>query len=210
MKILLDDDRLPAFDDTVALVHAAHDRDRGAAFHCVTLVQLEFALSVLRTCGARRDRIEHASIAPADSIARMHELGIAVATQPSFVAERGDDYLRDVDPRDLDALYPVASLLRGGVTTFGSSDAPYTTCDPWAAMRAAVDRRTPAGAVVGKHERITPAAALGLFGADRPIVDGTPADLVLLRVPRNVALERLDASDVVLTMVGGDVVWDGR
>jgi predicted amidohydrolase YtcJ len=210
VKVLLDDDRLPDFDDTVALVGAAHAQGRGVAVHCVTLVQLQFAIAVLRAAGVQRDRIEHASVAPPDAIAAMRVLGLTVAVQPGFVAERGDDYLRDVDARDIGALYPIASLIRAGVTALGSTDAPYTAFDPWSAMRAAVDRRTPSHAIVGEHERIAPEAALALFGADRPITPGACADLVLLRVPLASALERLDASDVAVTMIAGDVIHDAR
>ncbi len=210
VKVLLDDDRMPPFDDVVTLAAAAHDRGRGVAFHCVTLVQLHFALAVLRASGVRGDRIEHASVAPPDAIAVMRELGVVVAVQPSFVAERGDDYIRNVDTRDIDALYPIASLDRAGVRALGSTDAPYTTFDPWRAMRAAVDRRTPSGAVLGPRERVAPAAALALFGADQKLMVGSAADLVLLRVPRALALERLDACDVAATIVAGEVVNPSR
>ena len=210
VKVLLDDDRLPPFDGTIELIGAAHGRGRGVAFHCVTLVQLQFALAALRAAGVRNDRIEHASVAPPDAIASLRELGLVVSVQPSFVAERGDDYLGDVDPQDIDALYPLASLERAGVRALGSTDAPYTTFDPWRTMRAAVDRCTPSGAVVGPGERITPRAALALFGADQPVVAGIPADLVLLRVPLANVLARLESSDVTATIVAGKVLNPSR
>jgi predicted amidohydrolase YtcJ len=210
VKVLLDDDRLPRFDGTVELIGAAHERGRGVAFHCVTLVQLQFALAALRAAGVRGDRIEHASVAPPEAIAALHDLGVVVSVQPSFVAERGDDYLRDVDARDIDALYPLASLAQAGVRMLGSTDAPYTAFDPWCAMRAAVDRRAPSGALVGAAERITPRAALALFGADRPVVAGIEADLVVLRVPLSTALTRLESADVATTVVAGRVVNPSR
>jgi predicted amidohydrolase YtcJ len=210
VKVVLDDDALPDFDELVRLVNDAHARGRGVAVHCVTLVQLRFAIEALRLAGVRHDRIEHASVAPPDAISDLRELGIAVATQPGFVAQRGDEYVNDVDVRDVPALYPIASLLAAGVRTLGSSDAPFGPADPWEAMRAAVFRRAPSGTVVGPAQRITPGAALGLFGGANPVRVGMRADLVLLALPLAPALERLQRDDVALTVVGGEPAYEGR
>src|SRR3546814_11659556 len=104
---------------------------------------------------------------------------------------RISDWSSDVCSSDLPYLYPCARLLAAGVPVAGSTDAPYTSTDPWAAMRAAVERRTPTGAVLGRDERITAVRALQLFlgsphdpgGAARRVAPGEPADLVLLAVP---------------------------
>ena len=210
VKVLLDDDALPDLDDTIALVRASHDGARGVAVHCVTLVQLRFAIEVFRVAGVRGDRIEHASVAPSDAVNDLQALGLTVVTQPAFVAARGDEYVRDVDPRDVDALYPVASLLSAGVITRGSSDAPYGPVDPWAAMRAAIDRRTASGTVVGAAERIAPPQALALFGNPGGLRPGDRADLVLLAVPLRRALTRLSRNDVVITVIAGAIVHDAR
>ncbi|MDQ1384476.1 MAG: hypothetical protein QOG65_1855, partial [Actinomycetota bacterium] len=51
VKILLDDDALPDIDDTIGLVREAHDCARAVAVHCVTLVQLRFAIEAFRVAG---------------------------------------------------------------------------------------------------------------------------------------------------------------
>jgi predicted amidohydrolase YtcJ len=210
VKVLLDDDALPDLDETIGLVREAHRRARAVAVHCVTLVQLRFAIEVFRGAGVRADRIEHASVAPSDAVHDLRALGLSVVTQPAFVATRGDEYLHDVDPRDVDALYPVASLLAAGVPTHASSDAPYGPVDPWEAMRAAIDRRTARGVVVGAAERIAPAQALALFGDPDGVRVGGDADLVLLAVPRDRALAHPSRDHVVATVVAGDIVHDAR
>ena len=119
---------------------------------------------------------------------RRHRL--TVVTQPGFVAERGDDYLRDVDADDLPHLYPCRSLLDDGIPVAGSTDAPYTGADPWRAVAAATTRRTAEGHVVGPGEAVPARRALGLFlgdphdpgGPARRVAPGEPADLCLLAV----------------------------
>jgi predicted amidohydrolase YtcJ len=207
VKVMLDDDNLPSFAQAQALVRDAHAVGRSVAIHCVTLVQLWFAIEVFRAAGVTGDRIEHASVAPAETISALHELGLRVVTQPAFVAERGDDYLRDVDPADQLSLYPLRSLLRAGVPVHGSSDAPFGSADCWAAMRAAVARRTATGRTLLPAERLMPSEALALF-SDGPggVAIGSRADLAVLAVPFAAGVSALDARNVVATVISGELV----
>ena len=88
--------------------------------------------------------VEHAAVAPPDVASRLAKLSLTVVTQPNFVRERGDAYLADVEPRDRPWLYRGRGLLEASVPLGGGTDAPFGDPDPWAAMRAAVDRRTEA------------------------------------------------------------------
>jgi predicted amidohydrolase YtcJ len=160
------------------------------------------------------DRIEHAAVVPAELTQRLADLGVAVVTQPSFIARRGDDYLRDVDAGDVGCLYPYASLLAAGVPVAPSSDAPYGDLDPWRTMVAARDRRTGTGAAVGAGERVPTATVLSGFlssaqqpGAQpRRLVSGASADLCLLDAPLDEVLAEPDAERVRLVLRGGAVV----
>lgn len=215
VKVVLGDHDLPPFDTVVAWFGRAHAAARPVAVHCVTRVALVLALAALRDVGARPgDRIEHASVVPIELIADLAELGVTVVTQPGFVAERGDDYLTDVEPSDVEDLYRCASLLAGGVPVAGSTDAPYTDPDPWAAIAAAIDRTTTAGAVLGAVEALAPRRALDLFlspledpgGPPRRVVVGAPADLVLLATPLDEALLAPAADAVTATILRGTLV----
>jgi predicted amidohydrolase YtcJ len=228
-KVLLDDLTLPSLDDLAAFMAAAHAGGRPVAVHCVTRLQLVLTVAALDAAGSwpgdgwpgdgwpghgrPGDRIEHASVVPAELIPDLKRLGVTVVTQPNFVAERGDDYLAGVDAADRGGLYRLASLLAAGVPVAGGTDAPFGRADVWAAMRAAVRRSTPAGRVVGPAERIGAAAALDLFlgdarapGRPRRIEPGGPADLCLLSVPRAAALADLDAGAVAMTVIAGQIV----
>jgi predicted amidohydrolase YtcJ len=214
VKVLLDDTGLPGLDELAATVRAAHDADRPIAAHCVTRTQLLLTLAALADAGARPgDRIEHAAVVPDDVVAELRRLGVVVVTQPNFVAERGDEYITDVEPDDLAHLYRCGSLLAAGIPVAAGTDAPFGRPDPWAAARAAVRRRTASGVLLGSGEAVTPGQALDLFlgragapASRRQVAPGERADLCVLRAPLDVVLEELDAELVAATIIGGHVV----
>ena len=111
-KLHLHEAQLPALGDALAFIGDAHAQGRAAAIHCVTELELVFALALLRGTGTEPgDRIEHASVAPDSAVAEIADLGLAVVSQPHFIHERGDLYLRDVEPQDQVHLYRLRAFL---------------------------------------------------------------------------------------------------
>jgi predicted amidohydrolase YtcJ len=104
--------------------------------------------------------------------------------------------------------------LDGGVRGACSSDAPYGDPDPWATIRAARDRTTERGTVVGAKERVPAATVFASLLTDprdagrvsRRVAEGMVADLMLLRVGPERALADPDASLVRHTFCAGEVV----
>mgnify|MGYP001806132486 CR=1 FL=1 len=209
-KRILHDDSLDldALTDWIATRH----REGGTvALHCVTAGQLVVSLAALRAAGTRRgDRIEHAAVVPVDTIAELADLGVLVVTQPNFIAERGEQYLVDVDPADQPALWRLASLRSAGVRVALSTDLPFGGADPWAAMRAAVRRTTATGVVLNADECVSPATALAMFTGHpeqpdmpRTIEAGQPGDLCVLGASPAEVLDSLDAALVRATVIAG-------
>ncbi len=201
VKILLPEDRLHELPTRIAAA-----RPRPVAVHCVSRAAVIALLAALEEVGrVPGDRVEHASVVPAESVAALP----AVVTQPGFVAARGDDYLRDVEPADIGDLYRFASLLAAGVPVVAASDAPYGPADPWTVLRAARDRTTPAGLRLGAGESVPVQVALAGYlrptpGArPRRVRVGAPADLVLLHAPLAEALRAPSAALVRATWIGG-------
>ncbi len=212
VKLHLHEAALPAFDDILQSIRGAHDQNRAVAVHCVTEVELVFTLAAIDEAGAMRgDRIEHASIAPDSAVEEIARLGLAVVSQPHFIAERGDAYRHSVAANDQPLLYRLRAFLDADVTLAGGSDAPFGGADPWTSMAAAVSRRTRSGAMIGAAEALTPEQALDLYLAApedlrrrRRVEIGAPADLCLL--DRGWARARDD-----LALVGVCASWtDGR
>lgn len=213
-KLHLHENALPDFDETCAWIAQAHDQGRGVAVHCVTEVELVFTLALFETAGTLDgDRIEHASIVSPDLARRLARMHLKVCVQPQFVAAHGDRYLAEVEPRHRRDLYRLRSLQEAGLYLAGGSDAPYGSADPWAAMQAAVRRRTAAGLGFTPEEALTPEQALALYLVDpldlsrrRSIAPGGPADFCLLDRPWHEARARLDGCDVRITIASGRVV----
>jgi predicted amidohydrolase YtcJ len=214
-KIYLREAALPALADTAATIAASHAANRPVAFHCASLAELIFALGALDEAGAMAgDRLEHAAVAPPDLLPLIAKLGLTVVTQPNFIAERGDSYLKEVDESDRPWLYRLRGFRDAGIALAAGTDAPFGDADPWRAMQAAVTRSTAGRAIIGEHESLSPEEALALFsgpldmpGAPPEIRVGAAADLCLIDRPWSRA--RTDLSDVRVSKVikAGRIIW---
>lgn len=210
-KIVLADSDPPDLDELAGLIDRLHRMGRPFAAHCVSRENFVILLAALDQVGTLAgDRVEHGALIPADSITEVRRHGLTVVTQPGFLADRGDDYLRDVDPRDVGDLYRCRSLVDAGVPLALSSDAPYGPLDPWADMRTAMYRRTASGAVVGPDETLSAEHAFARYltsvddpgGPARTVRVGEPADVVLLHAPLTEVLRNPTADAVRLTLTG--------
>ncbi|RNL61089.1 amidohydrolase [Nocardioides marmoriginsengisoli] len=193
-KILVRDHDLPDLAALTTQVAEAHEQRRPVAVHCVTREALLLTLAALDDAGRLPgDRIEHAAVVPPEVRARLR--GLTVVTQPGMLVARTERYRTEVDPDDLDHLYPFASLHDAGVPVLSSSDAPYGPLDPWEGLRAARDRD------LAPHERVPVAVAFPTLlrdsaGLPRRIAAGEAPAVCLLEVPLAEAL-RAPAADLV-------------
>ena len=167
-----------------------------------------------------KHRIEHCSEAPPDALELIAENGAVVVTQPGFIRYQGDRYLDEVSPAMQPYLYRAASLAERGVRVAFSSDAPVSEPNPMPALHAAVTRRTESGNVVGGHEAmdldaalrsytLEPARATGEEGRLGRLTAGSVADLALFEEDLlDVAPETLPGIRPVMTVLGGQIVWE--
>jgi predicted amidohydrolase YtcJ len=211
VKVLLDDGDLPDLDEFADLARSAYSENRRVAVHCVTRSQIVLTLAALRAARSPGgDRIEHGGIIPTDLDQEMASLGVVVVTQPNFVKERGDQYLHDLGNDDVEALYRCGTLIEKRVGVAAGTDAPFGGSDPWVAVRAAVERRTESGQLVGPKERVSALRALELFLGEpehperkRAVTPGARANLCLLAAPLEPALRDLTSEVVRMTIADG-------
>lgn len=208
-KIVIADHALPSYPELVAQLRDI--RPRAVAIHCVTREALILLLAAMEEVGTiLGDRIEHAAVIPEELLGHLP----TVVTQPGFLTCHGDRYRAEVSDDDLPDLYRYRSVLRAGGHVVPSSDAPYGPIDPWQVLRAARDRRAASGAVLSRFERVPVRVALDgmlrpladLTAPARAVVGGAVADLVLLHVPRDEALDHPEADNVRCTWIDGGLV----
>lgn len=218
-KFHLHDHALPDFDVFCADIRRSHRTGRAVAFHCVTRTDLVFALGALKEVGSiKGDRIEHAAVVPPELMDEIHALGLVVVTQPHFIAERGDEYLQDVARDDQPWLYRLRGFLDDDVPLAAGSDVPYGSANPWAAMQAAVTRRSQSGVTMAVEESLSPHEALALFlapldspgAATRRVEVGGRADLCLLMVNWDKACADLSQVKVRRTWKNGVCIWNAE
>lgn len=226
LKILLDGDQLPPLDDLVRRINAARTKGRNVAFHCVSHVELVFALAALADAADPEtgfDRIEHGSVVNDEMALRLADLGMPVITQPGFIFTKGDRYLADLAGAELSNLYRFRGLQDLGVPVVASSDAPYGLVNPWQAIATAANRQTRSGATVGSAERVSPEQALAgyltptsmlnrqvSFAEVKQVVTGMPADVCILRGKWSEVRERAEDVMVRATLIGGSVAFDSE
>ncbi|WP_035281353.1 amidohydrolase [Brevibacterium album] len=167
-----------------------------------------------------RHRVEHGGLAAPDLVARMAELGVVPTANPAFHYEYGDSYIRNYGER-VEHMYPLADYVRAGVPVAIGSDAPVTEVSPLRGIHAALTRRSRSGAEVGARQRVGLMDAVRMYtlnGARASHEDevkgsvevGKFADLVVLdRSLMSADVEEIPEVGVAMTMVGGEVVWEG-
>jgi predicted amidohydrolase YtcJ len=199
------------------MVHAIGDRAIGTQLDVYARVERE------NSRRDRRFRIEHAQhVAPQD-MARFAQLGVIASMQPYHAIDDGRWADTVIGPDRAKGTYAFRSLLDNGAALAFGSDWFVAPASPLLGIYAAVTRRTideqrPGGWVPEQKIRVDEALCAYTSGAARAgfqetqlgaIVPGMLADLVLIdRDLTRIAPEAIRDAQVLLTMVGGRVVYD--
>jgi predicted amidohydrolase YtcJ len=107
------------------------------------------------------------------------------------------------------------------VVVAGSSDAPVVPNNPLVGIYAVVTRHAESGQTLQPEERITAEQALSLYTINAAYASfeekikgslspGKLADIVILSDdPTHIPAEKIKDIKVEMTMIGGEVVWEG-
>ncbi len=173
----------------------------------------------------RRFRVEHAQVLAMADIPRFHALGVIPSMQPTHCTSDMPWAAHRLGPERARYAYAWQTLIRTGVVIPTGSDFPVEAPDPLLGFYAAVTRADKAGHPPGgwtSMERMTREQALrgmtewSAYAAfqekDKGVLapgkwaDITVTDQDLLQVPERDILK----TRVLLTVVGGRIVHDGR
>ncbi len=205
----------------------AHRAGFQLAIHAVLMSTVEAAIIALEythsqfSQAGRRHRIEHCSECPPHLLKRLKKLQVVVVTQPPFLYYSGERYLATVPADRLPWLYRIKSFLNSGLVVAGSSDSPVVPDNPLVGIYAAVTRQAESGQHLLPEECISASQALAMYtvnaayasfeeGIKGSITQGKLADMVLLSDdPTKIPSEQIKDIKVEMTIIGGEVVWEG-
>jgi predicted amidohydrolase YtcJ len=214
-------------DELDERVWRAHSAGFQVATHAIGDRAIGMVLDAYERAVARapradhRHRIEHCGILRPDLIARLRAGGFIAVSQPIFVSEYGDGFLRHLGEERLRLTYPFATLLDAGVTLAFSSDCPVSAFQPLKGIRDAVCELTGSGApyvpaeAIGVEEALRAYTVAGAYASFEErikgqIAPGMLADFaVLAQDPRTVAPTALANIPVTMTIVGGETIYGG-
>ena len=200
----------PDFDTLCRIVAEAHDIGFPVAIHAVEREAVVASALALMDHPAPigNDRIEHCGECPPDVAELVAASSAQAVTNTGFLHYDGERYRRTVDSDLLPHLYPAGALDALGVRVSLGSDAPVVEPNPWAAMAAAVERRTAEGHALGGLGLPSVAHALCKHTGSHHIVPGQPADLAVVQPdPLFTKPRLLPEVRSVLTVAAGKVAW---
>ncbi len=215
-------------DELFELMWEAHDAGFRIATHAIGDVAIEQVLTTYERLHARkpntslRHRIEHLGLPSAGQLARARALDVIAVPQTIFIYALGGTFRRYLPDDYFPRCYPVRAMLDTGLTVALSSDAPVVADDnPLLGIKAALDRLDSSDQSIAPEQAISAREAVYAYTMGGAIASGdnanrgslTPgkwADMVLLDAdPLAVGPDELPEITVVMTWVGGKVVWEG-
>jgi len=201
--------------------HAIGDRAIELVLNCYAEAQKQ------KTRHRPRHRIEHSMLLDPGLIRRMRRQNVWSIGQPEFISRLGDAYISALGEARAFRLSPYASLEENDVAQAFSSDCPVVPGAPLAGIRAALERKTPAGVTLNAEEKLSIETALYNYTAapawatrterDRGTLEiGKLGDFVVLTgdiLKQSIGSLRTesgtewDSLDVEATYIGGECLY---
>ena len=175
----------------------------------------------------RRFLITHANFAFADTFARCARLGVGADIQPAWLYKDGATLLKVLGERRMAQFQPLQSWMRHGLVIGGGSDHMVQTdsihstnpWNPWLGMWITLTRQTERAGALNPSEKLSREQALRFYTLNNAhlhfeenkkgsLEPGKLADLIIAdRNPLTCPINDLRETKVLLTMVGGRIVW---
>jgi len=174
-------------DRLEAMAAAAVERGGGVAIHAIGDRAVDRCLEVAATLDAGSVRVEHASVADPDQVARMAELGVIASIQPSFATSDASWIERRLGSERAAWAYPFADMRTAGIEMRGGSDAPIESSDPFVGI---------GDACRPSDQALDPVSGIDLYAA-HPLVVGSPATFLICdHHPSEVDVDEISAISV--------------
>lgn len=207
----------------LSLCRQAMEKGLGVATHAIGDAAIEMVVNIYsklqQSFPSLIKRIEHLGLPEEKHLQAMKENNIACSMQTIFLDELGKNFIKYLDEDYLNHCYPVKSVLKHGILTALSSDAPVVkNFNPLKGAAAAVTRKNNEGQLIAKHESISITEALKAYTYSAAQISGTPqwgslqkgmlADFIILdKNPLTTSAESVSNIKVLQTFINGKQVW---
>ncbi len=208
-----------------AYVKQAHDAGFQVATHAIGdraihMVMLAYERALAANPRAdHRHRIEHCGICRPELIARIKTSNFVPVSQPIFITEYGDGFIRHLGRERTQLTYPFRTFLNEGIHLVLSSDCPVSAFEPLKSIQATVDERTGSGEPYAPQEALTVHEAIRHYTVEGAYVSfeenekgmikaGMLADFAILKYdPSTVPSSEIAKTPVLATVLGGEIIF---
>lgn len=209
------------------LVDAANRRGMLVGVHCAGGKAMDMVLNAfeetdkVKPIKERRFYLIHAYQPSDENFERCRRLGVAVASQPSFLYYLGDSYYENVGPERSKWLKPHRAWIDNGVVVASGTDSPVTPYLPFPSLWASIARRTEVkGTQMGMEQKVNREEAIRMYtvngayltfeeGLKGSIEPGKLADMVV--IDRDILTcpeDDIRDTKVLRTILGGETVYE--
>ena len=216
-------------EDLQRLVDAANRRGMLTGIHCAGGKAMDIVLEAYRKTDTvkpikgRRFYLIHAYQPSDENFKDCKELGVMVASQPSFLYYLGESYYENVGHERSEWLKPHRAWIDHGVVVGGGTDSPVTPYPPFPSLWTAIARRTEVNDVqMGTEQCVTREEAIRMYTVNGAVLSfeedikgsvepGKLADMVILdRDILTCPVDDIKDTRVLRTFLGGKTVYRAK
>lgn len=208
------------------LVDAANERGMLTGIHCAGGKAMDLVLDAyektdkVRPIKGRRFYLIHAYQPSERNFEQCREMGVTVASQPSFLYYLGESYYENVGAERSKWLKPHRAWLDNGVVVAAGTDSPVTPYPPFPSLWASIARRTEVNGIqMGTEQKVTREEAIRMYtvngayltfeeGLKGSLEAGKLADMIILdKDIVTCPVDEIKDVRVLRTILGGETVY---
>jgi predicted amidohydrolase YtcJ len=157
-------------DNLQKLVDAANLRGMLCGVHCAGGKAMDIVLDVfektnkLKPISGRRYYLIHAYQPSEENLKKCFEMGVCVASQPSFLYYLGDSFYENIGHKRSKWIKPHRTWLDNNILVAAGTDSPVTPYSPFPSLWASITRRTEINnTLMGAAQKVTREDALKMY-----------------------------------------------
>jgi hypothetical protein len=209
------------------LVNAANSRGMLCGIHCAGGKAMDIVLDTfentneIKPIDGRRFYLIHAYQPSEENFEQCREMGICVASQPSFLYYLGDSYYENVGEERSKWLKPHRAWLDNDIMVAAGTDSPVTPYYPFPSLWASIARKTEVkGTQMGTEQKVSREEAIRMYTINGAYLtfeedikgsleEGKLADMIILdRDIMTCPEEEIKDIKVLRTFLGGETVYE--